>query len=296
MKALFIIFLSLTSSAVIGQELNARVVVDYTQVQIADPSIFDDMEKDFADFVNGRKWTDDQFENHERINCNFLITITGAPSVGVFNATVQIVSSRPVYGTEYESVLLNFADRDWAFNYIPSRPINYNENSFTDNISSLLAFYAYVIIGMDYDSFGELAGTKHYQQASLIVNNAQQSNYPGWQQFGSNRNRFWLIENLQSSTLEPLRSALYSYHRHGMDIMRDKPDQARNKIAEALQVIQKANRSRPRAVLTISFMDSKAVELASIFSSGSPTVRKKAYAILTQIDPSKTDMFKPMIE
>lgn len=297
MKLISIIsFLVLLGHGALGQELNCRVVIDRQQVQVSDPSVFDQMETDFAEFLNNRKWTDDQFQLDERINSNLLITITSVPSVGVYEATVQIVSSRPVYGTDYETVLLNFADRDWAFSYVPSKPINYNQNSFTDNISSLLAFYAYVIIGLDYDTFGELAGDPHYQQAYRIVNNAQQSNYPGWQQLGSNRNRYWLIENLQNPALQPIRIAMYNYHRHGLDVFREQPDEARNKIAESLQKIQVANRSRPRSILTISFMDAKATELAHIFSDGSPTIRKKAYGILTSIDPSKTETFKPIIE
>lgn len=283
-------------SEVVCQELNCQVVIDHTQVQASDLGVFDDMRQDMMDFINNRKWTSDQFQLEERINCNLLMTITALPAVGSFEATVQVISSRPVYGTEYETVVMNFADRDWAFSYIPSRPINYNENAFVDNLSSLLAYYAFVILGMDYDTFGLLAGTPHYQEAFRILNNAQQSNFPGWQQLGSNRNRYWLIENLQSASMEPIRTALYEYHRNGLDIFYEKPDDARNTIAEALEGIQLANRSRPRAILTISFMDAKANELVNIFSSGSPTVRKKAYGIVTAIDPSKTDTFKPMIE
>ena len=279
-----------------GQELSCKIIIDHTQVQISDPSIFDEMETDLSEFINNQKWTDDTFQPEERISCNLLITITSAPSVGTFKATVQIISSRPVFGTEYETVLLNFADRDWAFNYIPSRPINYNENSFTDNISSLLAYYAYVVIGLDYDSFGELAGSKYYQKAFQIVNNAQQSSYSSWQQLGSNRNRYWLIENLQNPSLEPVRGALYTYHRLGLDIFQDDPDKTRSVISRSLQEVQKANRTRPRSILTISFMDAKATELANLYSSGNPTIRKKAYTILTTIDPSKTETFKPMIE
>lgn len=295
-KKTIFIALILAGLSVQAQELSCNVVVDRQQVSVSDPSIFDEMETDFAEFINNRKWTDDKFKPEERIKCNFLITITGVPSVGVYEATVQILSARPVYGTDYETVLLNFADRDWSFAYVPSKPIQFNENAFTDNISSLLSYYAYIILGLDYDSFSPLGGTPYYQEAFQIVNNAQQSSFPGWQQLGNTRNRYWLIENLLSASLEPVRQAMYTYHRQGLDIMREEPDEARNKIAECLQNIQKANRSRPRSILTISFMDAKATELANIFSSGSPTVRKKAYGILTSIDPSKTDRFKPIIE
>jgi len=279
-----------------AQELKCRVVVDWKQTNVSDPSVFEDMETDMAEFLNSRRWTNDEFQLDERIVCNFLLTITSVPSTGVYEATVQIISARPIYGTEYESILFNYADREWTFSYVPSRPIQFSENSFVDNLSSLLSFYAYIIVGMDYDSFSEYGGEEHFQQAFRVVNNAQQSNYPGWQQLGNNRNRYWLIENLQNPSLKPIRSALYSYHRLGMDIFKDKPDDARNVIAEALQGVQSANRSRPRSILTISFMDAKSKELANIYSEGSPTVRKKVYSILTAIDPSKAEVFKPMIE
>ena len=280
-----------------AQELNSRVVVDHRKVTISDPGIFDDMEISMSEFLNNRKWTKDNFQVGEKINCNFLITITKMPSIGVFEATVQVISSRPIYGTEYETVLLNFADRDWSFSYVQSKLMQYNENSFTDNLSSLLAYYAYVILGMDYDSFGNLGGSDFYQQAFRIVNNAQQSNYVnGWIRLGNNRNRYWLVENLQNAALQPIRSALYSYHRQGLDLFREDPDEARNVIARALQEIQLANRSRPRSILAISFIDAKATELANIYSEGGSSVRKKAYNILTTLDPSKTDTFRPMIE
>lgn len=289
-----ICLISLLSS--FSQELNCRVVINHRQISIADPSIFDEMETDISEFLNNQKWTNDDFQEEERINCNFLITISGMPSVGVFDATVQIISSRPIYGADYETVLLNFADRDWSFSYVQGKPIQYNKNFFTDNLSALLAYYSYIIIGMDYDSFGKLGGEKFYQEAFNIVNNAQQSAYLGWQQLGNNRNRYWLIENLQSVSLHPIRIALYSYHRLGLDVFKDTPDEARNVIVNALQEIQLANRARSASILMISFIDAKATELASIYAKGSLTVRKKAYNILSSIDPSRTEIFKPMIE
>lgn len=279
-----------------SQELNCRVVIDHRLVSIADPSVFDEMETDISEFLNNRKWTSDAFELEERINCTFLITISGMPSIGVFKATVQVISSRPIYGTEYETILLNFADREWTFSYVQSKPIQYNESTFTDNFSSLLAYYAYIILGMDYDSFSELGGSKFYQKAFRIVSNAQQSSYEGWKQLGNNRNRYWLVENLRNAALQPIRKAAYAYHRLGLDVFREEPDQTRNVIAKALQEIQLANRARPRSILIINFIDTKAAELANIYSEGSSTVRKKAYNILISIDQSKANTLKPMIE
>ena len=199
---LCVFLLILFSFETFAQELNCRVIVNAQQVQTTERAVFAEMETEFAQFLNTTKWTPDDFEEEEVIKCNLVITISDMPSIGVFQASVQVLSSRPVYGTGYESVVMNFADRNWDFEYVQSQPLRFNENTFTDNITSMLAYYAYMIIGYDYDTFSELGGTPHYERAFRIVNNAQQSNYPGWQQFNSVRNRYWLIENIQNPQLE----------------------------------------------------------------------------------------------
>jgi len=294
-KLLILIFLYIGYSSK-SQELNCRVIVNAQQVQTTERAIFSDMETDFAQFLNTTKWTNDTFEPNEVINCNLLITISEMPSVGVFNASVQVLSSRPIYGTAYETVVLNFADRDWQFEYLQSQPLRFNENTFTNNITSLLSYYAYMILGYDYDTFSELGGTPHFQKAFQIVNNAQQSGYNGWQQFNSVRNRYWLVENVQNPQLEPIRNALYEYHRNGLDILSEDREEAEKAILASLSKIQKANRARPRSILMISFMDAKAGELVQLFSESSLPTRRQAYNLLNNLDPSRTDEYKALIE
>ncbi len=296
MRILSIAVLSCLTHWVHSQELNCRVIVNAQQVQTTERGIFQDMETEFAQFLNNTKWTNDTFDDEEVINCNLLININDMPSIGVFEATVQVLSSRPVYGTNYESVLLNFADRDWTFEFVQSQPLRFNENVFTSNITSLLAYYAYIIIGMDYDSFSELGGEPYYEKAFNIVNNAQQSNFNGWQQFNSIRNRYWLIENLRNPLMEGIRKALYTYHRNGLDIMADEKDQAESNILSALSDVQKANRSRPRSILTITFMDAKSSELTQLFAETSLVKRRQAYNLLNSIDPSRSDNYRALIE
>ena len=296
MKTLLTITCIFYSLILLGQELNCKVVVDALQIQTTERGIFQDMETEFAQFMNNTKWTNDTFEEEETINCNLIINISQMPSIGVFEATVQIVSSRPVYGTNYETVLLNFADRDWTFEFVQSQPLNFNENTFTSNITSLLAFYAYIIIGMDYDSFEELGGEPHYEKAWNVVNNAQQSNFIGWQQFNSVRNRYWLVENLRNPQLEGLRKCLYEYHRNGLDIIADKKDEAEGNILTALSEVQRANRARPRSILTVSFMDAKADELTKLFAESSLVRRRQAYNLLNNTDPARSDSYKALIE
>lgn len=294
--SIFLLFLALAAQS---QELNCRVVINAQRIQSTERNIFTEMETAFSQFLNNRKWTEDEFDVEERIDCNLIITLDpneSEPSSGKWGASVQIVSSRPVYNSSYETVLFNFADRDWQFDYVLSQPLQFNENSFTSNITSLLAYYAYTVIGLDYDTFEELGGTRFYQIANQIVVNAQNSNYPGWSQFNSVRNRYWLNENLLSSNFEPLRIALYNYHLHGLDIFMEKPEEARENILTGLRQIHVINRSRPRSILTISFLDAKSEELAQVFKEGNPTQKKEAYDILTKLDPGNTDTFKKILE
>jgi hypothetical protein len=292
--ALSISFL-LVSFNSFSQELNCRVSVNSRQIQSTERRIFKDMETAFGQFMNNQKWTNDQFELTERINCNLIITLESQPTIGNYTATVQILSARPIYGSAYESVLLNFADRDWAFEYTESQPLQYNDNTFISNITSLLAYYAYLIIGFDYDSFEKLGGDSYFNKAWQVVNSAQQSGYTGWDQFNSIRNRYWFAENLINAQLKPLRESIYQYHRVGMDQLIENPDDARKSILEILKEIQKVNKIKPRAILTISFMDAKAKEISNVFADGNLTTRRDAYAILQEVDPSRGEEYNKII-
>lgn len=280
-----ILFLASSLSAY-GQELNFIVSINANQVQTSDRSIFKDMKNSFEQFLNSRKWTNDSYKNYERINCSMLVTITKMPEIGSFAASVQVQAARPVFNSNYSSLLFNFADRDWEFEYIESQPLEFNDNTYTTNLTSMLAVYAYMVIGVDYDSFSELGGTPYFQKAWNIVNNAQQSNRPGWQSLGTNRNRYWLVENYNNPQMTDLRKAVYTYHRLGMDTFDKTPDQSREIILKSLQDIKKVRDINPNAVLVVSFFDAKAKELTNIFSQGNIQVRRQAYDILVAIDPS----------
>ena len=255
------------------------------------------METAFYQFMNGRRWTNDAFTNTERINCNMIITIESRPQVGNFTASVQIQSSRPVYNTNYESLIFNFADRDWQFEYTESQPLEFNDNSYTNNITSMLAFYAYVIIGLDYDSFEKMGGTPFFEKAQVTVNNTQQANRPGWSQFEGNfRNRFWLSENLNSQQLVGVREALYNYHRLALDQFNENPDEARRLVLQVLKDLQQAASRKPNSILIIAFFDAKNDELTSMFSQGNIQVRREAYEIVKELDPSNTAKYEAIIQ
>jgi hypothetical protein len=246
--------------------------------------------------MNTRKWTNDTYKNHEKINCNLLITISKMPSIGSFSASVQVQSARPIFNSNYTSLLFNFADREWEFEYIESLPLEYNDNTYTSNLTSMLALYAYLIIGIDYDSFSELGGTPYYQRALSVVNNAQQSNLPGWQAIGSNRNRYWIVENLNNPQMVDLRKAIYTYHRQGLDKFEESPDESRQIILNGLKDIKKVRDVNPNAILVVSFFDAKGKELANIFSDGNIQIRRQAYDIITAIDPSNRSSYEKILQ
>ena len=298
MLKLFTLIFFLIPSLVLSQELNCRVIVNAEAIQSSDPSTITEMEIAFSEFLNNTKWTSDLFKVEERINCNIIITLNDQsdPALGKYQASVQVLSSRPIYNTNHETILLNFADRDWTFEYVSSQPIIYNENSFIDNLSSLLSYYALIIIGLDYDSFGKLRGEAYFNLAWRVVTNAQNSGYNGWDQFNSIRNRYWLVENLLNSQMKPIREASYQYHLQGLDHFLETPEEARKMISESIQKILKVNQARPRSILTISFLDAKTDELSQIFSKGDPSLRKRTYNMLVNIDATKRSDFAKMIK
>ncbi len=278
------------------QELKCAVTINASQIQTSDAGIFKDMDNAIEQFMNTRKWTNDTYKSHEKINCNLLITISKMPSIGSFSASVQVQSARPIFNSNYTSLLFNFADREWEFEYIESLPLEYNDNTFTSNLTSMLALYAYLIIGIDYDSFSELGGTPYFQRSLSVVNNAQQSNLPGWQAIGSNRNRYWIVENLNNPQMIDLRKAIYTYHRKGLDSFEANPDQSRQVILNGLKDIKKVRDVNPNAILVVSFFDAKGKELANIFSDGNIQVRRQAYDIITAIDPSNRSNYEKILQ
>lgn len=290
------LFFLTSVTCVFSQELDCSVKVDGRQVQIANNSVFEEMEKVFSDFMSDRNWTNHEYKTQERIKCNLIITLSESPSIGSYRASVQIVSARPTYKSTYETVLLNFADRDWEFDFIEGQPIYYTANSFTDNLSSLLAFYAYVILGLDYDSFSELGGTDHYNKAWEILTLAQSSNRPGWNQFGQRRSRYWLIENLRNTQLEEIRKANYEMHRKGLDLFSDNQDAGRDGVLSAIKKIAKVNSQRANAPAVLTFFDTKASELGDIFSQGNQKTRQEAYDILVKVDPSNANKYDKILE
>lgn len=303
MKKILFTFLALSGFInTSAQELNANVVVNLgPQVQTSERAVFRDMENAFKQFLNNRKWTNDNYNVEERIDCNLVISIEKMNSVSSFEAAVQIQSARPIYNTNYESILLNmaqnYADNNWDFDYVASQPLEFNENSLQNNITAILAYYAYIIIGIDYDSFSKLGGTQYFEKARNIVNNADQLyGGSGWKQFVSPpRNRYWLAENLNNPQLQSAREAIYEYHRLGLDTFDQSPEESRKSILESLRKIQSAFQANPNAYIITLFLYAKGDELVNIFSQGDLVIRRQAYDILAQLQPTKTTEFQKIL-
>lgn len=272
----------------LAQELNCKVTINADQIQTSDRSVFKDMERAFAAFLNTRKWTNDNFKNYEKINCAIFLNISTMPSIGSFKANAQITAARPIYGTNYETVLLNFADREFEFEYLESQPMEYNDNNYISNLTSMLAFYAYTILAVDYDSFSEMGGNPFVQKMLVVANNAQSSNRPGWSILTSTRSRYALLESMNNAQQADIRKGSYKYHRLALDTYQKDPNQSQEQILDVLKNVKKVWSVYPTSVLVSSFFDAKYNELANVFKESSLNTKREAYDILTSIDPKRT--------
>lgn len=294
LKALIFI-LAISTLPARGQELMCDVQINAQGVQSVDQRVLTDMKRAIREFMNNRRWTNDNFKVEERIKCTIFLTLSG--TVGNYTATAQIMASRPVYGTSYETMLLKFLDKEWAFNYVEGQPLDFQMGSFTNNLTSLLGYYAYIIIGLDYDTFSKLGGKNFYSQAQQIGQNAQQGGLKGWTQFDGTNSRYFLLENLQSQQFAAYREALYDYYRKGLDTYADKPEDTRPLLLEVLRKLKVAYDQRPTSILINTFLDMKADEIVNILKDATkPEQKQEAYQILILIDPTKTEKYQTLIK
>jgi hypothetical protein len=280
------IALLLCTLAARAQDLNARITVLTPKVQTTNKRIFQSLETAMKDFLNGHKWLTGNVQPQERLDCNFVLNIIQWDGGSKFTGELQVQSSRPVFNSNYNSTLLSVNDKDFEFSYTEGQTIDYTDQAFQSNLGSVMAFYAYVIAGIDNDSFARLSGTNYYTLAQSVVTNAQSSPYKGWKAFDGNTNRYWLIENLNNKLYEPLRVFLYDYHRNGLDVMADNPTRARKAISAMLPTLTQVDRQRLGAMLPLVFFNAKCDELISIYAHTDAQPRISALNILTQADPA----------
>lgn len=281
-------------NATYAQDLNARVQVLTPQIQTTNKRPLEALERSMTEFLNNRKWSNDQIKPNERIDCSFVLNIKEWDGSSSFKAEVQIISTRPVFNSSYNSTSLSISDKNFDFNFSEGQPFDYSDQSYINNITSLLAFYAYIIVGLDYDSFSKMGGSAYYAKAQTALNNAQSAGFSGWQAHENLKNRYWLIENLQSKSFAPLREFIYGYHRDGLDIMAENQSKARKNILAILPKLSEIDRQKQGAILNQTFFTAKADELTNVFAKADPTDRMKVYNLLTEIDPSNIRKYEAL--
>jgi hypothetical protein len=264
-------------------------------IQGSNKSVFSTLEKSVSDFINNRKWTELTYAPDERIECNMNIIVSKMEN-DVFTAEIQVQSRRPVFNSSYNTTLFNFRDNALVFNYKEFEVLEFNENSITSNLTAVLTYYVYLIIGYDMDSYSRLGGTPFFQAAERIVNNAQSLDMPGWRAFESTRNRYALISNLTDEAFKKYRNYFYEYHRLGLDEMSINMVNARARINAGLSVLRETNRTRPSSVAITSFLDAKTEELINIFKRATDQEKKNMIEVLSDVNPTQAERYESILK
>ena len=277
-----------------AQELNARVEILSPQLPHTNKHVLEVLQKVMNDFLNNRSWTGKQVFSHERIDCHFVVTVNAWDGLSEFSAQAQILSVRPVFNSNYSSPVLSMTDQDFNFTYTEGQIVEFTEQQFTQNLTSLLAYYAYLIIGMDADTFSAEGGTPYFAQAQRVVNNAQNTAYAGWRFMDGNANRYWLSANLNDRRYLPIRTFSYEYSRLGLDQMAESPDVARKQIVQSLNLLSTVDRMAHGAMLDQIFFTAKSNEFVGVLSGLNPQERIQVYNLLTRIDPSNDNKYQAL--
>ncbi len=297
---LWTVFLALGMSSVsMAQELNARVTVNASQVgsQVS-RKVFQNLQADLTTFLNNRKWTGDTYQQQEKINCNFLLVIRQGDN-NVYNASLTVQAARPVYNSAYVTPLINFQDESVAFRYAEFQPLEFNENrvSGTDalasNLTATVAFYVYVILGLDYNSFSLKGGDPYFQKAMNIVNNAPEGReIAGWKAFDGRRNRYWLIENLTSSKYALAHDAMYGYYRLGLDNMYENEPEARSAVLNAITQFNTLNNNQQNSMIVPFFFQGKSREIVQMFKKAPPPEKQRVQEMMSRLDITNLNLYK----
>ncbi len=279
-----------------AQELKCSVTVNSDQVQGSNKEMFNTLRQSIEEFVNTSKWTNLTFQDKERIECSMLVVVKSVEN-NILTCDFTCQSRRPVFGTTYTTPVLNFQDNTFSFAYQEYDRMDFQQSSFTSNLTALIAYYCYLIIGYDMDSFSKLGGTPYFQACENIVTAAQSASLEeaeakGWKTFDSKRNRYALINNLMDEAFKPYRMFCYEYHRLGLDEMVNNVANARARIAEGLPVLKEANSARPATYVVTTFLDAKNDELVNIFAGGTPEEKKKVYDLLMDLDPTRQSIYE----
>lgn len=296
-KHCFVLWLGvLVASGLRAQELRCNISVTSQQIQGTNRELFSNMQRDLYEFLNNKRWSEHVFAYDERIECSLQFVLNEQVGSDQFKGTLQVRVSRPVYNSSYSTTLLNIRDNDIDFSYREFEPLVYNEGGQNSNLVNLLAFYANIILGVDYDSFSLMGGNEFFSRAERIVAQCQNTREAGWKSFENRRNRYWLINNLQDRSYATVRECLYRYHRLGLDAMADNVADGRLAIAESLELVRKAYRVKPNSYLIQIFFDAKADEIVNVFKPAFADERKRVYNVVSEVNPANNSKYGVLIQ
>lgn len=290
-----IVILLLTLGTLSAQEFNCQISVIAPQVSNAEPRIFKSLENAIKEFYQSRRFTNLNFAPAERIDINLLLTISSVPSLDRFEGSLQIIYARPVFGADYNSPVIDMVDNDVQFNFLENTQIEFTPDRHLNNLSSLLGFYAYFILGLDADTFSPLGGAPYYTLAQQVVNNAQGASETGWKAYEDQRNRYWLLDNQVQAVFRPYRELLYAYHRDGMDKMTEDAAAARKVIASQIERLKTVHQAKPASYNLQVFFNAKYQEIVDIFKPAEPAEKTKLFNTLQIIDPGHINQYQNMM-
>ncbi|MCX6305554.1 MAG: DUF4835 family protein [Bacteroidetes bacterium] len=295
---LLTLFSVVSITRVQSQELNCMINVNTPKLEGTDKKIFQTLQSAMFEFVNNRKWTNFNFKQEERIECTILLTINERLGADEFKGTMNVVIRRPILNSAYNSVLLNTIDKNIQFRYVEFQPLDYSDGTFSSNITSLLAFYSYTIIGFYFDSYSPSGGSPFFEKAQEVVNSAQNSSDPGWKAYESEKNRYWIVNNYLNSANSGLRDFAYRYHRLGLDMMYEKVDQGRSVTSEGLDILQKLYNAKPNLYALQLIFDAKRDEFVNIYADQrvAPMEKTNITNILKEIDPANSSKYQAILE
>lgn len=279
-----------------AQELRCNISVSTQKIQGTNKEIFSNMQRDMYEFMNNKRWTDNVFSYDERIESSLQITLDEQVGSDEFRGSLQLVISRPVFNSSYTTVLLNLKDNDISFKYREFEALEFNESGQNSELVNLLAYYAYIILGFDYDSFSLMGGNEYFNKAENIVARCQNAREEGWKSFESKRNRYWLINNVQDRSYAPVRECIYKYHRQGLDVMADNFADGKLEMVSALELLQKAHRTKPNSYILQVFFDAKSDEIVNMFKPAFADERMRVYNIVSEVNPANNTKYSALTE
>jgi len=291
-KLVLYILLTVFAVNVKAQELLCNVRVNSSQVQTSDRKVFQTMQTEIYEFINNKKWSTTNIQNEERIECTIMINISKKISNDEFEGSIQIQSTRPIYGTSYKSTLFNYLDNNFRFKYLEYQSLEFSESTHMSNLTSVLAFYVYIVLGLDFATFSEDGAYEYFSKAQKIVSNAQNAPELGWKAFESDKNRYWLVHDLMDQRYADFHMCMYRYHRTGMDKLAEEPDDARFEITEALEGLKSIYRENASAFILKFFFDAKSDEIIKIYSEAFPNEKARIAKTLIEIDPSNSTKYQ----